>query len=161
MPPATISAISSPSPAGRARLDVDDASALTAALHEFLMAGERFRHVAAARLRLGVTDAVALGCLSVRGPMTAGELAEALSLTPGTITALLDRLASAGLARRAADAGDRRRVLVMLTDEGREAAASIEEWMRSAVSGVFERLPSDSTSLLANLAEALRSDIPA
>jgi DNA-binding MarR family transcriptional regulator len=144
---------------GVALRDSESPGTVTTSLRELLLAGERFRHLVAARLRLGVTDATALNCLGARGPMTAGELAEALSLTPGTITALLDRLATAGLARRATDPNDRRRVVVALTPDGEVAAAVTEDRLRAAVESVSSGLPHGTTASLAQLADALRCDL--
>jgi DNA-binding MarR family transcriptional regulator len=63
------------------------------------------------------TDWRCLDIIGTRGPMTAGELAEALRLTTGAVTGVLDRLEVAGLVRRVRDTGDRRRVIVEVTDE--------------------------------------------
>jgi DNA-binding MarR family transcriptional regulator len=68
--------------------------------------------------RLGVnrTDMRALDVLDQRGSaLTAGELAQAMHLTTGAVTSVLDRLEKAGWARRVRDPDDRRRVLVELT----------------------------------------------
>jgi DNA-binding MarR family transcriptional regulator len=46
------------------------------------------------------------------GPMTAGQLAKATGLTSGAITGIVDRLESAGWARREHDPHDRRRVII-------------------------------------------------
>jgi DNA-binding MarR family transcriptional regulator len=54
---------------------------------------------------------------------TAGELARIAELTSGTMTARLDQLERRGLVRRVRDAGDRRSVLVELTEEGRRKHA--------------------------------------
>jgi DNA-binding MarR family transcriptional regulator len=70
---------------------------------------------------LGI-DPSAMRCLDIldqEGPMTAGRLAERARLSPGAITALLDRLEKKGLARRLRDTNDRRRVLVEVTPEVR------------------------------------------
>src|SRR5580704_6302910 len=58
------------------------------------------------------SDARCLDVLDQHGSMSAGDLAEASRLTTGAITAVIDRLERAGLARRVADPTDRRRVLV-------------------------------------------------
>jgi DNA-binding MarR family transcriptional regulator len=50
--------------------------------------------------------------------MAATELAEANMLTSGAMTNRIDRLENDGLVRRLKDPGDRRRVLVQLTDKG-------------------------------------------
>jgi DNA-binding MarR family transcriptional regulator len=73
---------------------------------------------------LGVnrTDARCLDVLDQHGSMSAGDLAEASRLTTGAITAVIDRLERAGLARRVADPADRRRVLVEPTEKAFEIA---------------------------------------
>src|SRR5262249_24542034 len=76
-------------------------------------------------LGLHSTDYRALDILDQEGPMTAGLLAERARLSPGAMTALLDRLERNGLARRTRDTKDRRRVLVEVTPEVREAAARL------------------------------------
>ncbi len=64
----------------------------------------------------------AIDILDQEGPMTAGRLAERARLSPGAITALVDRLEEKGLARRTRDTEDRRRVLVEVTPELRRRA---------------------------------------
>jgi DNA-binding MarR family transcriptional regulator len=51
---------------------------------------------------------------------TPGELAGRMDLSSGAMTNRLDRLEAAGLIRRLPDPGDRRRVVVELTDHGRD-----------------------------------------
>jgi DNA-binding MarR family transcriptional regulator len=58
-----------------------------------------------------------------------GALARDLELSSGAMTSRLDRLESLGFVRRLPDPGDRRGVLVELTDEGRaawDAAAEVQ-----------------------------------
>jgi DNA-binding MarR family transcriptional regulator len=61
---------------------------------------------------LGATDLYALNILSLNGAMTPGELGIRTGLTTGPTTRLVDRLEQAGYVRRAADSGDRRKVIV-------------------------------------------------
>jgi DNA-binding MarR family transcriptional regulator len=63
------------------------------------------------------TDWRCLDILGTRGPMTAGQLADAVRLTTGAVTGVLDRLEAAGLVRRIRDTQDRRRIIVQVTDE--------------------------------------------
>ena len=74
------------------------------------------------RAGINLSDARCVDLLDVLGPMTAGELAAAASLSPGAVTSLLDRLEEAGMVTRSRDAGDRRRVVVELTDHARKLA---------------------------------------
>jgi DNA-binding MarR family transcriptional regulator len=63
------------------------------------------------------TDLSLLDVLQLGGRMTAGELAKRGNLSPGAVTAALDRLEGAGYVRRVRDEVDRRRVFVEVTDE--------------------------------------------
>ena len=65
--------------------------------------------------------------------MTAGRLAERARLSPGAMTALIDRLEEKGLARRRRDTEDRRRVLVEAAPDLRQIA---EELYSSPEEGV-------------------------
>ena len=55
---------------------------------------------------------------------SAGQLAKRSELSSGAMTNRLDRMEEAGLIRRLADPGDRRKVVVELTDHGRETYRS-------------------------------------
>lgn len=74
---------------------------------------------------LNRTDMRCLDIVSRDGPLTAGQLARAVHLTTGAVTAVLDRLEAAGYVRRVRDTSDRRRVLV-------EATSKVEEGMATA-----------------------------
>ena len=67
--------------------------------------------------RVGVSrsDYDALEALDEHGPLTPGELGTLLTLTSGSVTALIDRLEKLGWASRNRHAGDRRKVIVALT----------------------------------------------
>lgn len=66
------------------------------------------------------TDGKVLDILDQFGLMSAGDLARHSGLTTGAVTAVIDRLEQAGYAQRVADPGDRRRVLVDVTDKTRQ-----------------------------------------
>lgn len=82
-----------------------------------------FHAAVAEQVGVGATDMKCYSLLRQTGPLTAGELAQQVSLTTGAITGVIDRLEKAGLARRMPDAQDRRRVVVELVhDPERERA---------------------------------------
>jgi DNA-binding MarR family transcriptional regulator len=85
----------------------------------------------AADLRpLGLTPAQAetLGVLAAHGQLTLGGLGELLVCESGTNPSrLVDRLVGAGLVRREGEQGDRRRVLLSLTPQGRTLAARVAD----------------------------------
>lgn len=78
---------------------------------------ELFDSTVIERAGINRTDWRCLDILGTRGPMTAGQLAEAVRLTTGAVTGVLDRLEAAGLVRRIRDTQDRRKVIVAVTDE--------------------------------------------
>lgn len=79
-------------------------------------AGDAMDQAAAEFLGIHRTDTRLLDVLQMTGRMSAGELAKAGHLSPGAVTAALDRLERAGYVRRVRDEFDRRRVLVEITD---------------------------------------------
>ncbi|MBS1863590.1 MAG: MarR family transcriptional regulator [Actinobacteria bacterium] len=76
---------------------------------------------------LGVnrTDGRCLDLVDQAGRISAGDLAVAAGLTTGSITAVVDRLEKKGYLRRVPDPGDRRRVLLEVTEEMRERSWEI------------------------------------
>lgn len=85
-------------------------------LRRFAM--ERDRWIAGLCRRVGASrsDYDALEALDAHGPMTPGELGALLSLTSGSVTALIGRLEDLGWARRERHPDDRRKVIVSLTE---------------------------------------------
>ena len=96
-----------------------------AAIRASQTATDAFDHAVADYVGLDRTAYRCLDILDQEGPMTAGRLAERARLSPGAMTALLDRLEKRGFARRTRDTKDRRRVLVEVTPELRRMAAQI------------------------------------
>ncbi|MCW5772456.1 MAG: MarR family transcriptional regulator [Rhodospirillaceae bacterium] len=94
----------------------------------------------AGRFGLSVSDWRAWDLLQRYGPMTAGDFTKLTGLTPGGVTALVDRLVAAGAVARRQDPGDGRRVIIAAVD-GRtaEAAAEINASLQAALSAVYGR----------------------
>jgi DNA-binding MarR family transcriptional regulator len=90
--------------------------------------------------RLGVsnTDLQCLDIIALRGPISAGDLARASGLTTGAITGLVDRLERAGLARRKADASDRRKVMLRVTPLVEQQGAGLAKPMSDAMGDVLK-----------------------
>jgi len=86
---------------------------------------EIFDGVVAELAGLNRTDWRCLDILGTRGPMTAGQLAEAARLTSGALTAVVDHLEAAGLVRRVRDTVDRRKVIIETTPEVERRAAPV------------------------------------
>ena len=73
-----------------------------------------FHHTVATKYGFTVTDMKTVSTIMQEGPMTAGQLAERLSLTTGAVTSVIDRLEKRGIVYRSADPNDRRKVIVKI-----------------------------------------------
>jgi DNA-binding MarR family transcriptional regulator len=87
-------------------------AALNRAMRDASGQGVLYSQVVAERLGINSTDLECLDFVVMRGPLTAGELADATGLTSGAITGVIDRLERAGFAQRERDKNDRRKVRV-------------------------------------------------
>jgi DNA-binding MarR family transcriptional regulator len=92
---------------------------------EFQSAADLVDEAASLRLGINRTDLRCLGLLFARGPLSAGQLAQASGLSPGATTTAIDRLEKAAYARRARNTGDRRGVMVDLTEQARRLIEDI------------------------------------
>jgi DNA-binding MarR family transcriptional regulator len=92
-----------------------------------------FHQAIADRLGLNPTDHKCLDLLASKGLMTAGELADATSLTTGAITGVVDRLEGAGFVRREDDPNDRRRVILRVIPKGYREIGRLFESLSRAV----------------------------
>src|SRR5690348_1035873 len=105
------------------QLAMDD---LVDALRLFTVETDVFVDVFARAHGLGRTDLNAIMWISTGttsgSPVTLGELAQRLSLSPPATTALVDRLESAGHVVRTRDGQDRRRVTVTMQAAAQELA---------------------------------------
>jgi DNA-binding MarR family transcriptional regulator len=78
------------------------------------------RHAAATAKRMGLeaSELAALEHLQAAGPMTHKRLGEQLSMSPGAITAMIDRLEARYYVERIPNPEDRRSALVRITRRG-------------------------------------------
>jgi DNA-binding MarR family transcriptional regulator len=102
---------------------------------------------------INLTDGRCLDLLDVHDGLTAGELAEAASLSPGAVTTVLDRLERMGLVTRTRDEADRRRVLVELTSKARELAYSAYGPISGYARGFIEQLTDEEVETISRFLE--------
>jgi DNA-binding MarR family transcriptional regulator len=89
--------------------------ALGAAMRTYQRSVDAFDEAAAIYLGINRTDMRCLDVLLEQGQATPGYLADALGLTTGSVTAMLDRLEKLEYVERSPDPGDRRRIQVRPT----------------------------------------------
>lgn len=74
--------------------------------------GLSYLQAVAERTGMNLTDVQCLNILMLRGPITAGHLAEMMGLTTGAVTGLINRMERGGYVRREKDPADARRVVL-------------------------------------------------
>jgi len=134
---------------------VDDASLAEA----FWAVSHRLRHQTRVALEpwdLSPSLARALTVLFRHGEMRLSGLADHLRIAPRSATEVADDLARRGLAERRPDPDDRRATLLVLTDKGRETAASIKDARRKEGEKLFSGLTADERDELGRLLRKLQ-----
>lgn len=81
-----------------------------------------------------------LRCLNLleEGPLSPREIGQSIGLTSGSVTALIDRLESAGFVERQRSQEDRRSIKVCLSQQSFEQIAKLYQKCGRAVSEAFE-----------------------
>ena len=87
-------------------------------MREHSSAATRYAAAVAKRIGMETSELAALEHLQGAGPMTPGRLGRRLSMSPGAVTALVDRLEKRGHVQRTPNPEDRRSALVHETEEG-------------------------------------------
>ena len=101
-----------------------------------------------AGLGLSMTQLRVLFMLRAEEGLSAGALAERLSVTPSTLTRIMDRLVRNDLVRREVDDDDRRLVRHYLTAAGLRAVEEMERTGRARMNRIFGRLSHDELQRL-------------
>jgi len=127
----------------------------------FIRSVDSVRHRLAMLDQLGPTEVRAVGRIGEAGQATPKMLATNLEMTTGAVTAILDRLESAGLLRRLPNPADRRSTLVELTAEGTVVYERMHVEYNQVVASVTGALTTDNigfvTDFLAQAADAMNA----
>ncbi|MFB6398418.1 MarR family winged helix-turn-helix transcriptional regulator [Polymorphospora lycopeni] len=86
--------------------------------------------------------------LAQRGPTTQRDLAEALAVSPRTVTGLVDGLAATGFVTREPHPTDRRATLVTFTAHGTETAEALLRGQHEFADLLFAGMPDDRLDCL-------------
>jgi DNA-binding MarR family transcriptional regulator len=117
--------------------DHEKVSQLVVAVRRANVVLEAASLVARGELGIGRTDIVTLELLSM-GRLSAGDIAEQLGISTGTVTGVVDRLIEVGYASRRTDPHDRRRTLISITPKGRrrfrDAFRARWQWLHQVAS---------------------------
>jgi len=109
------------------------------------------------RLGLNRTDAQCMDIITRSGPISAGELADRIGLTPGAITAVLDRLERGDWIRRAHDTVDRRRVMVCSNQSQRETIQPVFSGLVLSTRKLLERYSGEELEFIGDFLRRVAS----
>ena len=100
-----------------------------------------------------------LTSIKARGPLRPSDLSRMLERTPNSMSMLIDRMARAGLVRRARDRKDRRVVTVSFTSKGEKAVqpAVIAGW--EFIHDILSPLSLNDQRTLASLLETVKCEL--
>jgi DNA-binding MarR family transcriptional regulator len=107
-----------------------------------------FHSTAAEKNGLSITDMKTISTLMQEGSMTAGQIAERLSLTTGAVTSLIDRLEKVGVVERASDPKDRRKVIVKIIPKKIQNTGSVYESMGKNFGDMLEYYSTEQIKFL-------------
>lgn len=124
-------------------------SEMTHAYRTYLAAVVRFHLAAAEAGGLGASDYQASSLLDLDGPLTTGQLAEQLGLSPSATTRVVDRLIAAGIAERVTDRDDRRRTVITHTGHLPEGLRELLEQVRGPIAETVASLSAEQREGLA------------
>ena len=124
------------------------------ALHRDRWIDTLCRHVGVSR-----SDYDALETLDEHGPLTPGDLGTLLTLTSGSVTALVDRLEKLGWASRNRHPDDRRKVIVALTPNAWQIGQDELAPYLEAIDATANQLGEDKRAVVARFLEHLIDNV--
>ena len=141
-------AVSTPDDAGRQHL----AQTVMMELRALSTAQDRLDHYAMRQFGINRTDLRALDLIGQAGVTSPTALADALGMSTGATSTVLDRLEAAGYARREPDPSHRRRTLVRQTPRAEELGQVI---FGPVIAGTLSEAAAYPDAALASIAEFL------
>ncbi len=99
------------------------------------------RSLAATADAVTVSQLRVLMLVAGRPGTNVADVAAELGVHRSNATRVVDRLVRAGLLTRVPDPGDRRRLVVALSDAGRRLVADVDDHRRTEIASVLERIP--------------------
>src|SRR5918997_3352286 len=123
-------------------------------MREHASAATRYAASLAKRMGIGTSELAALEHLQAAGPMTLGQLGGRLSMSPGAVTALVDRLEGRGHVERTPNPQDRRSALLRETEGGlRETLEHLWPYIEE-MRGIEERLTEEERTVISGYLKA-------
>jgi len=137
------------------KTDGSDVAAIVQGLRRITKALEDYSHEVQRAYGLTGPQLWALKTLHRLGPLTAGELADALAVHQSSVSVLMARLERRRLIRRIRRRDDRRFVEIALTEAGRKLAERSPEPAQGRLLHELRRMPPAEVTRLRRSVEAL------
>lgn len=119
-----------------------------------VLVGVAARSLAAAADQVTLPQFRMLVVLVRRGPLRAGELAEALAVHPSTATRMTDRLHASGYVDRTTNPDNRREVILFATVAGTHLVAKVTESRSAEIAGIVAAMPESDRARLVTVLDA-------
>ena len=137
----------------------DPASDIRQQLRRFALQRDRWIDTLCRRVGVSRSDYNALEALDEHGPLTPSELGTMLTLTSGSVTALIDRLEKLGWASRNRHPDDRRKVIVALTANAWQIGQDELEPYLDAIDTTAHALSRRERAVVARFLEDLTTNV--
>ena len=99
---------------------------------------------------LSIIHLTVVNLLEAEGPQSMGQLAEDLDVSVASVTGIVDRMERRGLVERERGTGDRRVIMVDLTETGRALFSEMSARRRERLTRLVEALSLDEMAGLVN-----------
>lgn len=117
-------------------------------LRKITRAIDLYSHKLAREYKITGPQIVCLRQLHRQEASTPSELAKAMHLSQATVTGILDRLDARGLIVRERSREDRRKVIVILSDQGKEIAANAPSPLQERFAEKLAALPEENQAVI-------------
>jgi DNA-binding MarR family transcriptional regulator len=138
-----------------------DGAAILAAVRAIGSSTDSCRRAVIAESGLGTADLITLSLLHREEPQQAGRIGESTGLTPGSVTALLDRLEDGGYLTRVRTDHDRRSLEVRLTPTGRALGNAVINALLPAMERIADELGPDGCQIVLSAFEKINATLNA
>jgi DNA-binding MarR family transcriptional regulator len=144
-------AVADPESQGSQSLPLDRVAILQLLLEEMTAWSPRDRGGAFKmwhRHALSLVHLNVLTALEAEGALSMTNLAQAMDVSDASATGIVDRMEKRGLVERRHDTGDRRKVIVQVTETGRKVFSDMAEHRRALLAMILQELSEDEVASL-------------
>lgn len=129
-------------------MNKDYADSILLSLRQIIRSIDKHNKQLSSSRSLTVPQLVSLRQLLIKGPRPMGQLANEVFLSKATLTGIIDRLEKKGLVKRERSTEDRRKILIALTQQGKEMSESMPWPLQERFAASLSSLNDDDIDLI-------------